>query len=242
MIDTGGQSASNSQGARALKVLKTLRAIRLLRLIRIVQEMLEHRSSKDEDPVVRRRMKRVNLLMWFAHAHSAAQQRMASFFGSAEKVEVARCLLSSQICVYKALTCCAEDEKQLHARHTWLLEEQYLCGQTLVAIEGLEKIIVKANAEGVLSSREAHDILHTFHDHTHRWEERIHQLRLGAAKKPWMLGNGNGKQIEAKVDQPLDAADAKLASQTNGVDGLETKTLQSAKLSVGFAAKPTETE
>jgi hypothetical protein len=110
-----------------------------------------------------RMLKKITAMSCFIKAHLMAQSDMVKFFGGngrgtqASEAEIARCVLQSQTATYKALIIASRAQKQMDQE---VLHELQTVYQRKCIAEGLSVFVENAVADGAISEKEAHAILH----------------------------------------------------------------------------------
>merc|ERR1719171_1704195 len=98
---------------------------------------------------VARHMKRITTLVCFASAHLTAEEQLVKYFGANGKIddddeaEMARCILQSQLSVYKALMLGVSEGRQMNQD---LLKELKWVYQRKAVTEHLESFVLSANS------------------------------------------------------------------------------------------------
>merc|ERR1712217_580965 len=127
-------------------------------------------------------MHKVTTYSCFVHAHLTSQVQLVKYFGgngkidSDDEAELARCIMQSQIAVYKVLLASFEAKRQLDEQLLWELELAY---QRKTITEGLEEFVMMVYRAGAISSREAESILHPLHTQIHQCTNYMHHLDDG---------------------------------------------------------------
>jgi len=163
---TEGDSAGSkiTGEARIIRVARVLRTLRFLRVFRLFHARL----SADKYVSVDLANHMVKLQTWtsFAQAHLMGQEDMIKYFGgngkldTIEEAELARCILQSQVGVYRALKEVVSTQLVLQEP---LLDELFSVTERKSITENLERFVLDAHQHGALTSREANTILHHLH-------------------------------------------------------------------------------
>lgn len=159
----GNVSGSEAQLVRIAQVFRIMRIIRLFRLIRFFRVLKAKFSRSDISLEVAEHMQKSTILACFVRAHIASQKLLVKYFGRDKRVdtvELARCILQSQLSCYKAMVLEIEQKQQLDPR---ILRAVAIAKEAKEISMQLEGFIVDAHESGVLSSTEAHLILHPIH-------------------------------------------------------------------------------
>jgi len=158
--------ASEARLFRFAKVFRILRLLRLFRLFRIYQVIQAKFKNVQLSPAVAEHMTKISLLVAFVQAHTASQNELVKYLGECDKdlnmVEVARCILQSQTCVYKALFMAVQEELNLDPD---MLLSVNSVRESKVVTEELEGFILGAMEGGLIGARDAESILDPLHDH-----------------------------------------------------------------------------
>jgi NhaP-type Na+/H+ or K+/H+ antiporter len=149
---------------RIMKLARVLRMMRFLRVFRLLNAKL--RADKFVSLDLARYMTKITTMSCFITAHLMAQNDVVKYFGGNGKLdesdesEIARCILQSQVFVYKALIAATRIQKKIGRG---ILHELKILYQRKHITEGLRHFVEEAHAEGAISSSEAHAILHPLH-------------------------------------------------------------------------------
>jgi len=160
-IVTRGSNSDLADQSKLLRLARVLRSMRLLRILRIFHAQM----SKDKLVSIElsRMLKKITAMSCFIKAHLMAQNDMVKFFGGngrgtqASEAEIARCVLQSQTVTYKALIIASRAQKQMDQE---VLHELQTVYQRKCIAEGLSVFVENAVADGAISEKEAHAILH----------------------------------------------------------------------------------
>lgn len=155
-VDSGG-----SNEARLLKITRIFRVLRFLRVFRLLNARLS--NEKEVSPEVGKHLQRILTLACFANAHCKSQMSLIKYFGVNGKIdepeerELARCVLQSQLSVYRAFNMAYNEEKDMDPA---LIQEIRLVTEKKGITENLHSFIMDAYEDGAISAREAESILH----------------------------------------------------------------------------------
>merc|ERR1711948_175276 len=114
-------------------------------------------------PEVMAYMRTIKVFSCFIKAHLTSQLLLVKYFGGngkideVEEAELARCILQSQVCVYRAIALTVDAKKRTNKE--CLLELEW-AEKMLQVTEGLESFVMKAHEDGAISGRETDSILH----------------------------------------------------------------------------------
>lgn len=166
---------------RLLRIMRIFRMLRFLRVFTVLQA--EHFfMDRDMDPQARKHVHRILTLMCFAHGHLKAQISLVHYFGvngkidDPEETEIARCILQSQIAVYRAIGLAMAEESRMN--HDLLNQLKWLV-QKKEIIEHLTSFVTGANQDGAISAVEAESILHPLHREISHCLDNIHDVANG---------------------------------------------------------------
>jgi len=122
----------------------------------------------------------------------------------ANESEIARCILQSQVAVYKALCVISSVQEEMGEGIYRELENLY---RRKHITEGLSKWVLKAHKDGALSATEAHAILHPLN---HMVAECVQLLSERA--EGFMEADGHRPSIEGKAEfeAAMEAAEEKV--------------------------------
>jgi hypothetical protein len=161
IITRGGSAAEFASKTRIVRLARPLRSLRFLRIFRLFHARMS--ADKYVSMDLARFMKKVTTLDCFIRAHLMAQVDLVKYFGGngkldeSKEAEIARCVLQSQVCTYKALQMVAATQERMGAK---LYTELQNLHKRRHITEGLSNWILKAHSGGALSATEAHVILH----------------------------------------------------------------------------------
>jgi len=177
--------------ARCFRVLSFARCLRLIGYVQMCKAKFMH---DEESLAVSARLQRFAILTSFVRAHMKTQNDLIEYFGTHGRVdtpELARCLLQSQVCVYKAVSMAVGAGQGVN--RTLLLEMAQTCESKKIA-EKLESFIMDAHRGGVINGREAESVLQPLRDHIKGCMKEIQLNRQGTAsnsdKKRWSRISG----------------------------------------------------
>jgi NhaP-type Na+/H+ or K+/H+ antiporter len=201
MITRASDSSSGksiSGEARIIRVARVLRTLRFLRVFRLFHARLS--ADKYISVELANHMIKIQTWTCFAQAHLRGQEDMIKYFGgngildTTDEAELARCILQSQVGVYRALSEVVSTQRCLQKP---LLDELYIVTERKIITEGLEKFVLDAHHHGALSNREAHTILHHLHHQINACLALISERSEG-----FIDSNMSRKMEEAKARDP----------------------------------------
>jgi NhaP-type Na+/H+ or K+/H+ antiporter len=155
------EASEGSSESRVIRISRVLRTMRFLRLFRLFHARLS--ADKYVSVEVVATMKAMQVMKSFVQAHMESQALMMKYFTDAidesNEVEMARCLLQSQVAVYQA--CIAE----INVRNADqdLYQEVKRVRHRKGVIEGLELFVEEALKQGAITQKNAGCLLHPLH-------------------------------------------------------------------------------
>mmetsp|Transcript_7852 Transcript_7852/g.17247 ORF Transcript_7852/g.17247 Transcript_7852/m.17247 type:complete len:1246 (+) Transcript_7852:169-3906(+) len=144
--------------SRVFRVLRFLRVFRLFNAKLSRDKLVSHELSCI--------MFRIMTCMSFIGAHLSSQKALIKYFGGngkidcEDEVEIARCIVQSQLSVYKAIGVVSQMERQMNAE---LVADLKNTLERKEIAEELEEFVMNAMQEGAITSREAESILDPLH-------------------------------------------------------------------------------
>lgn len=221
------RSQTGSNEARVLKLSRVFRVLRFLRVFRLFHAKLS--IDKEVSPEVGKHLQRILTLVCFAHSHLNSQMLLIKYFGVNGKIdepeerELARCIIQSQLSVYRAINVAVREEKAMDKS---LLEEIKLVNEKKTIAENLQSFVHHAYEEGAIEGREAESILEplnreisaclsTLHDFTDGiWSNHSLMSRLSTAE-PKKMGMRKDSRLGSQQTGGPDAgsADAELGRE-----------------------------
>jgi hypothetical protein len=190
-LATHGQDGGVGGKVKILKVARVLRTLRFLRIFRLFHARMN--SDKYISMELARHMKKITALDCFIRSHVMAQKDLVLYLGGNGQIdeehetEIARCVLQSQICTYRALV------ESVHTREMMgqdiFLELEYLFERRRIT-ESLTTFILKAHKDGALSATEAHAILHPLNHLIAETTKTLARRAEGVMDRPSQIGAG----------------------------------------------------
>eukprot|EP00747_Dinoflagellata_sp_TGD_P099325 gnl/TRDRNA2_/TRDRNA2_167705_c1_seq1.p1 gnl/TRDRNA2_/TRDRNA2_167705_c1~~gnl/TRDRNA2_/TRDRNA2_167705_c1_seq1.p1 ORF type:complete len:342 (+),score=65.05 gnl/TRDRNA2_/TRDRNA2_167705_c1_seq1:46-1026(+) len=185
------EQASKDTGSSEARLIRLSRVFRVLRFLRVFR-LFHAKLSRDTEVSmqVAKRMKRISVLVSYAHAHLGAQTQLVKYFGANGKIddddeaEMARCILQSQLFVYRALKMAISEGRKMDKD---LLNELKWCYVRKAITERLETFVMHAHEDCAISSQEAQSILHPMHHQINQCLKGIRNLREGILDSHEML-------------------------------------------------------
>lgn len=167
---------------RVAQIFRILRIIRLFRLMRFWQVLKAKAASQHVDLEVAEHMQKVKILSCFVRAHVSSQEKLVKYFGSqgeVDSVELSRCILQSQTFCYQAMLLEIKEKERLERLSPALLDELRVAREAKAITEDLEEFVCSAHSSGVLTSKEAENIIHTLHHSISGFCKRIVDCQQG---------------------------------------------------------------
>lgn len=193
--DTVGQARM----VRTAQIFRMLRIMRLFRLMRFFQVFRAKAASKNVDFNLCEHIQKLTILCSFVRAHISSQKLLVKYFGDrgeVDSVEVARCLLQSQISCYRAMLL-AINERSIVGHD--LVDELRSTKEAKHILVNLDKFVCDAHCWGVLSHKEAECILHTLHEHVAIFIESILDIQQGR-----LVENAETNSLQILKEKPSD--------------------------------------
>jgi len=150
---------------RFIRLSRVLRSMRFFRVFRLFHAKLSR--DRDISRELDVQMSQIATYSCFALCQIRAQQDLMQYFEGTgivdreDEVEIARCVIMSQTNVYNAW--CEVIQLQNKLPEALLEMLHWLYGKKHI-VEGLEKYVEKAQADGAISSKQAEAILHPLHE------------------------------------------------------------------------------
>jgi len=177
--DSQALDSSQARLVRVVQIFRMMRIIRLFRLMRIFRMMRSKIFRSRLSLHTAEHMQKVTILNSFIRAHCESQEAIVKYFGrnnEVNTVELARCILQSQLACYQAMRLAIAEKKQLDPR---LLNEVRIAKDAKSLAEELEQFIVDVHQSGVISAPEAESILTPLHHHVHHFSQILTDSQAG---------------------------------------------------------------
>jgi hypothetical protein len=214
-IKNNADVSNEARIIRVSKILKVMRLLRLFRLVRFWKKISAKLQNQEMSFEVADYMSKMSILQCFIKAHLSAQSEFYQYFcGDSQKepvqsVEVARCMLQSQVFIYRASILAAAQLQDLDKR---FLHEVNCIKESKDVTEELENFVMRAFGKGVITSREAEAIVRPLHSHIKDCMKLIQKSEAGVGlqkgelvscltKSSWI-----DKQHLESCESPLDVA------------------------------------
>jgi len=184
--ESGRDVSHEARFIRLSRVLKVMRLLRLFRLLKFFIKLKGKLTKQDISFEVAEHMMKMNVLSNFMRAHLSAQKDFCRYFvgepedHNCKSVEVARCLIQSQVYVYRAAMLADLHLKDLDLE---MLHQVQCVRESKVVVEELESFVMRAFSKGVISAREAESILRPLHHHIRECMALIRDSSSGLSKK-----------------------------------------------------------
>mmetsp|Transcript_12585 Transcript_12585/g.28486 ORF Transcript_12585/g.28486 Transcript_12585/m.28486 type:complete len:1167 (-) Transcript_12585:177-3677(-) len=160
-----GSGGSISDLAGIIRLAKVFRILRFLRIFRLFHAKLS--ADKEVSVKIAHHMMRVSTFLSFIGAQLQAQLLLVRYFGGNGRIdevaeaEIGRCILQSQVHVYRAIELCIREESQLEDKE--LLRDLKWTYERKEITEDLEDFVLLAFKDGAITAREAESIMHPLH-------------------------------------------------------------------------------
>jgi hypothetical protein len=148
-------------------------------------------------------MKKIVTLRCYVRAQLKAQAQLVRYFGgngkldTVEENEIARCVLQSQVGVYRALQQIANTRETLDPK---IQEELMALSQRKRITERLSRFVEDANNAGALSATEAHAILHPLNHEVAECMQDLSDRTEGLLKKDDAVNHHSSTKSVATTD------------------------------------------
>jgi len=176
----GGDSVEDLTGV--IRISRVFRVLRFLRVFRLFHAKLS--ADKEVSVELAQHMLRLSCYMSYIGAHLSSQVSLVKYFGgldlSVEENEICRCIIQSQVYVYRAIELTIQEEKSLDEKGLlddlrWTLERKEIT-------EGLEEFVMLAFKDGAITAREAHSIVHPLHHQLAECLQKINDTAEGITR------------------------------------------------------------
>jgi len=191
------KASSNTGALRIARVFRVLRLVRMARLLKFLQVFKNRYFADPMSAEMREHLQKVHILKCFALAHMRAQPKLFAYFGTTTDVatvEVARCVVLSEVSVYKAIFQCIEEEQSLSAE--MLFEVRQVRTTKLIAGE-LETFIMEAHQSGIIDAKDAKSIVHPLREYMEK--NCTNMIRMGAGSMEEATQSDKDKTMFAKL-------------------------------------------
>jgi len=182
------------------------RILRMARLYRILRTSAKGYFGAAVCEDVADSMVAISTLLAFAKAHIASQRDFVKFFGvdtdaviggdHVDNPEVARCLLQSQMAVYKAIGLAVAEAEFLPPAMLHRVNAQH---ESRRVAEGLQHFVIEAHHAGVIDRRDAESMLHPLHEHMQRCTSTIKDCEDGVLQVAMASSSTVGAAILSRV-------------------------------------------
>jgi len=175
--------------ARIFRVLRIFRAVRLMHIANKIKKNLMERFG-DIDVASIEHLMRISILTCFIRGHLSAQHELVRCFGSkgiVDTVEVARCILQSQVAVFKAVSLAAGVEQCMELDLVTKVN-QVREGKRLA--EELETIVMDAHNGGFLGARETDQLLRPLRDHLRLCQRQMERASFSSDQRDCQPDDG----------------------------------------------------
>jgi len=184
-----------------------LRLVRLLKLMKSVRARMHGKSFSNQ---VAKHMQTIATLTCFASAHLESQAEFVRFFGTPYRAseiknaitqpDIARCILQSLICVYKAMNMAAQEVLDMDES---LLCEVNALRQSRKIAEELQRFVHAAFEAGAISTRERNSIVEPLLAHVSKCAALIKETISGIKQDiPTHTDETHSEQSSAHKESP----------------------------------------
>jgi NhaP-type Na+/H+ or K+/H+ antiporter len=162
MTSASSDTTENASVLRIARVFRVLRLVRLARLLKYVQTGIDYFSAADAvSKEIREHVQKMTILTVFVRSHMTAQKHIIDYFGTtaykACSVEIAHCVLQSEISVYQAIFRAVAEELALAPQ---LLKEVQEMRECIMISTELEQFILGAHSAGIIGASDTRSIIH----------------------------------------------------------------------------------
>mmetsp|Transcript_56105 Transcript_56105/g.121362 ORF Transcript_56105/g.121362 Transcript_56105/m.121362 type:complete len:1117 (-) Transcript_56105:113-3463(-) len=167
-----------------IRISRVFRVMRFLRVFRIFHAKLS--ADKDISPMLAAHMVKVSAWMSFIGAHIASQAALLKYFGGSNSIdgiqeaEIARCVLQSQVAVYKAIDLTIQEESKVG--DALLMQEMKWVYERKEITESLEDFVMAAYGDGAITGKEAESMVHPLREQISQCLWRLHACADGIAQ------------------------------------------------------------
>jgi len=164
---------------RIAQIFRMLRIIRLFRLRRFWKILRAKVKSADVCLITAEHMQKLHILVCFIRAHISSQKKIVKNFGNkgeVDSVEVSRCILQSQTFCYRAMMLQMGEKDQLSFT---MLEQVRIAKEVKHVLRQCEGFVCDAHSHGIMSYKEADNIMHTLHDCIAGFTDFVIDVQLG---------------------------------------------------------------
>jgi NhaP-type Na+/H+ or K+/H+ antiporter len=215
---THGNEADIAGKTRIIRVARVLRTLRFLRIFRLFHAKMS--ADKFVSLELARHMKKIVTLRCFVRAQLKAQSQLVKYFGgngkldTVEENEIARCVLQSQVGVYRAMQQIANTRSTLDPQ---IAEELKALSQRKRITERLSAFVDDAHLAGALSATEAHAILHPLNHEVAECMHDINDRTEGYLKKEGADAINHHSSVKSNVGHVATGDSAKKDGTTINV-------------------------
>jgi hypothetical protein len=187
---------------RIVRVFRVMRLIRLVRLVRLVQ-LLKDKFTDQEDVAIRYHLQKMTILENFLRARLQTQANLLMYFGSSTQAlsaEVARCIVQSQVAVYKAFLLTVQEEESLGDQ---TLQRVRQVRQLHLFGKELEAFILEAHHTGIINATEAQHVVHPLQEHMKKAQK--HHFRLMRSESSVVKDTRDAPSTRKSMSSPVGA-------------------------------------
>jgi len=158
----GNAASEGSSETRVIRIARVLRTMRFLRFFRLLHARMSADSLVSQE--LQRHIKELNTLSSFVRGHAESQKALLKYFAGdideKNEVEMARCVLQSQVAVYQAVLQTVEVQSDMEIE---LVHEMQNVKKRKHVVEELEHFVESALKDGAISEKNAGSLLHPLH-------------------------------------------------------------------------------
>jgi len=179
-IHAQNEKKASTSEARTIRIARVFRMLRFLRVFRLFHAKWS--QDKQVSLEVGSHMTRIHALESFAYSHLVSQMKLVKYFAGNGKIdedheiEVGRCILQSQLQVYRALDLIVHENRQiappLRAAIAAVMKRKKIT-------EKLEHFVMDAMHDGAISARDAETIMHPLHHQISEIMQELNDLDEG---------------------------------------------------------------
>jgi len=183
MVASPKYTATGYDWVKVLQVFKLSRILRLYRLTRFWKILHTRMFNRDIDLDMAEHMQKCTMLSSFIKAHIASQELLVKYFGrdgKVDSVELARCILQSQLSVYKAMLMDIDEKDNVESH---ILGACRIATECKVLVGELETFVMDAHTRGVITRSDAESIIHHMHHRIEIFTKTLIDAQLGVVPK-----------------------------------------------------------
>lgn len=202
-------TAGIGRAARAFRVMRLIRLVRIVKFLQVLREKFHQDEASQE---LRMHLQTIGILTCFIRAHVESQQNLLLYFGGyssnggykARTSEVARCILQSEVAVFRAVAMAVDVEDECDSE---ILQEVKKVQESKRLAEELEVFVLGAHQSGVISSGEAKSLVKPLRDHMEECQEQSSLKSLVQRKSRIVIDSRQNSVIKSNKSSVRQAAD-----------------------------------